>query len=203
MRNLLLLPMAVFSFAAVSNAKKPETIEHKLKWARETIDAFAVTHHFEAPARISGSKWQVTRIEGCQVELKESAHRESPDSAVTGEGIFGLSEDRIVMWSFNLANLIPRFIAASDVGGPHIEIVSEGDAFHFNTEGESRTVRKDGTTVNTTNWSAPGTAQNFRMYFDSPDADNNLLVRRLEHDLRDAVDRCGVEARSADHHRWK
>jgi hypothetical protein len=198
-----LLLMAVFCFAAVLNAKKTEGIEQKLKWARETIDSFAVTHHFEAPAKSSGSKWQVTRIEGCTVELKESAHRESPDSVVTDQGIFGLSEDRTVMWSFNLANLIPRFIAASDVGGPHIEIVSEGDAFHFNTEVESRTVGKDGTTVNATNWSAPGTARNFRIYFDSPAADNNSLVRRLEHDLRDAADRCAVEARSADHQRWK
>jgi hypothetical protein len=196
MRVHLFLPMAIFSFAAVLNARKAESVEQKLHWARETIDAWAVTHHFEPPARSSGTKWQVKRIEGCTVELKESMHRESPDSAITGEGIFDLAEDKVVTWTFDLANLLPQFVAASKVGGPHVEIFSQGDAFHFNTEGVLRTLRKDGTTVNTSTWTAPGTAQNFWIYFDSPAADNNLLVRRLEHDLRDAVNRCAGEARA-------
>jgi hypothetical protein len=196
MRVNRFLPMAVFSFAALLNARKAESVEQKLQWARETIDAYAVTHHFEAPAKSSGTKWQVSRIEGCTVELKESVHRESPDSVVTGEGVFGLSEDKVVTWTFDLSNLLPPFIAASKVGGPHLEIFSQGDAFHFNTEGVSRTLRKDGTVVDTSNWSAPGAAQNFWIYFDSPSGDNNLLVKRLEHDLRDAVNQCAALARN-------
>jgi len=197
------LPIAVFSFVAVVNAKKSvESIEQRLQWARETIDAHAMTHHFEPPARSSGTKWQVTRIEGCTVELKESAHREEPDSIPTGQNIFGLSEDKVVTWTFDLAHLLPQFIVAGTAGGPHLAISSQGDTFHFNTEAVSRTLRKDGTTVSTSNWSAPGNAQNLWIYFDSPAADNNSLVKRLEHDLRDAASRCATEASAHDHHRW-
>jgi hypothetical protein len=203
MRVHTILPIAVLTLAAVLNAKKTvESIEQRLQWARETIDAHAMTHHFEPPARSSGTKWQVTRIEGCTMELKESAHREAPDSILTGENVFGLSEDKVVTWTFNLAHLLPQFIVAETDGVPHLTISSQGDAFHFTTEEVSRTLSKDGTTVSTRNWSAPGNAPNLWIYFDSPDADNSSLVKRLEHDLRDAASRCASEASAHDHHRW-
>src|SRR5579863_1579763 len=99
MRVNPLLPVAVLSLAAVLNG---QTVEQRLKWARETIDAYAVTHHFEPPARSSGTRWQVARIDGCNVELKETAHRESPDTVFTPEGVFGFSEDKVVTWTFDL-----------------------------------------------------------------------------------------------------
>lgn len=203
MRVHLFLPIAALSFAAMLNAKKSvETIEQRLQWARDAIDAHAMTHHFEPPARSSGTKWQVTRIEGCSMELKESAHREAPDSIPSGENVFGLSEDKVVTWTFNLAHLLPQFIVAGTDGGPHVEIFSQGDTFHFTTEGFSRTLKKDGITVSTSNWSSPGNAANLRIYFDSPAADNDSLVRRLENDLRDAASRCAIEASRHDHHWW-
>jgi hypothetical protein len=196
MRIHYFLPMAVFSFVAVLNARKGvESVEQKLQWARETIDTHAVTHHFEPPSRSSDTKWQVSKIEGCAVELKETSHRESPDSVYTPEAVFGTSEDRVVTWTFNLANLMPGFIEANLAGGPHVMISGEADMFHFKTDVVSRTIKKDGSTVSTSTWSSPGTAQNFWIYFDSPAADNNMLVRRLELDLRAAVNQCAVQAR--------
>jgi hypothetical protein len=191
MRIHRFLPIAVLSFAAVLNA---QSIEEKLKWVRETIDAHAVTHHFEPPARSSDTKWQVTQIEGCNVELKETVHRESPDSVFTSQGVFGLSEDKVVNWTFSLANLRPNFIVADTIGGPQLRISGEADLFHFKTDVVSRTMRKDGTTLSTSTWSSPGTAQNFWIYFDSPAADNNMLVKKLEHHLRDAVSQCSAQA---------
>jgi hypothetical protein len=197
MRVHRFLPMAVLCFAAVLDAKKAvESVEQKLQWAREAIDTHAVTHHFEPPARSSGTKWQVTRIDGCTMELKESLHREEPDSVITGDDVFGISEDKVVTWSFDLAKLLPQFITAGTSGGPHLEIISQGDTFHFNTESVVRTVKKDGTVINTSNWSAPGTAQNFWMYFDSPATDNNLLLKKLEHDLRGAALQCSLQVKT-------
>jgi hypothetical protein len=190
------LPIAVFSLVAVLNAKKTvETVEQKLRWARETIDTHAVTHQFEPPAKSSDTKWQVTKIEGCNIEMKETTHRESPDSVIASDGVFGLSEDRVVTWAFDLANLLPRFIVAGESGGPHLMISGEGDMFHFKTDVVSRTLKKDGTMLKTSTWSSPGTAQNFWIYFDSPDADNSMLVKELALDLQDAVYQCSLKAR--------
>jgi hypothetical protein len=200
MRIHYVLPMTVFSLVAVLNAKKTvETVEQKLQWARETIDTHAVTHHFELPARSSDTKWQVTKIEGCNVELKETTHRESLDSIINADGIFGLSEDRVVTWAFDLANVLPRSIVADENGGPHLIISGQNDTFHFKTDVVSRTLRKDGTTLKTSTWSSPGTAQNFWMYFDSPGADNSMLVKDLVLDLRDAAYQCSL---NANYHKW-
>jgi len=200
MRIHYFLPMTVFSLVAVLNAKKNvETVEQKLQWARETIDTHAVTHQFDPPAKSSDTKWQVTKIEGCNVELKETIHRESPDSVVTSEGVFGLSENRETTWAFDLANVLPRSIAANENGGPHLIIFGQNDTFHTRTEVVSRTLRKDGTTLKTSTWSSPGTAQNFWMYFDSPGADNSMLVKDLVLDLRDAAYQCSL---SAHYHKW-
>jgi len=200
MRIHQFLPMAVFCFVAVLSAKKTvETVEQKLQWARETIDTHAVTHHFERPAKSSDTKWQVTKIEGCSIELKETIHRESPDSEVTADGAFGLSEDKVVTWAFDLANLLPRFIMADEAGGAHVTISSAHDTFHSKTDVVSRTLRKDGTTLKTSTWSSPGAAQNLWIYFDSPDADNSKLVKDIVLDLRDAAYQCSLKA---NYHRW-
>jgi hypothetical protein len=193
MRVNHLLPLAVLSFAAVSNA---ESVQQKLKWVRETIDAHAVTHHFEPPAKSSETKWQVTNIEGCTVELKETSHRESPNSIVTGNEVFGSSEDRVSTWTFDLANLLPQFIMADSIGGSHVGIFAQGDTFHFKTEVVSRTLRKDGTTVGTSTWSSPGSVPNLWIYFDSPTADNDQLVKRVGLDLQSAVMQCAVQAKA-------
>jgi len=187
------LPLAVLSFAAVLDA---QSVQLNLKWVRETIDAHAVTHHFEPPAKSSESKWQVTNIEGCTVELKETSHRESPNSVVSGDEVFGLSEDRVSTWTFDLANLLPQFIMADSNGGAHVGIFAQGDTFHFKTEVVSRTLRKDGTTAGTSVWSSPGSTPNLWIYFDSPTADNDRLVKRVGLDLQSAVLQCAVQAKA-------
>jgi hypothetical protein len=200
MRVDYFLPLAVLSFAAVLNA---QGVELRLKRVRETIDAHAVTHRFEPPAKSSGTRWQVGNIEGCTVELKETSHRESPNSVVTGDEVFGLTEDRVSIWTFDLAKLLPEFIMADSFGGAHVGIFAQGDTFHFKTEVVSRTLRKDGTTVGTSTWSSPGSASNLWIYFDSPTADNDQLVRQVGLDLQSAVLQCTVPTkRAADHQRW-
>ncbi len=185
--------MAVLAFAAVSNA---QSVDQKLKWVRETIDAHAVTSHFAPPATSTGTKWQVTRIEGCTMELKETSHRELPDSIVTRTGLFGLSEDRVSTWTFDLANLRPQLIIADSIGGPRVGMFGESDAFHFKTDVVSRTMRNDGTTVSTNTWSAPGSVASLWIYFDSPDADNNRLIKRVESDLQSATVQCVLQSHS-------
>jgi hypothetical protein len=190
MRVNPVLPVAVLSFAAVLNA---QSVEERLKWARETIDTHAVTHHFEPPSRSSGTKWQVTKIDGCTMELKQTDHRESPDTVFNGGSVYGFSEDKIVTWTFDLSGLAPEFITAdTSTGLPQVRIFAEGDAFHLQTESVSRFLRKDGTTASTSTWSTPGSARNLWMYFDSPTIDNKPLVRRLELDLQDAVKICSA-----------
>lgn len=193
MRVNRFLPLAVLSFAAVLDA---QSVQLNLKWVRETIDAHAVTHHFEPPAKSTESKWQVTNIEGCTVELKETSHRESPNSVVSGDEVLGLSEDRVSTWTFDLANLLPQFILADSTGGAHVGIFAQGDTFHFKTEVVSRTLRRDGTTAETSTWSSPGTAANLWIYFDSPTADNDRLVKRVGLDLQSAVLQCAVQAKA-------
>jgi len=193
MRINRFLPLAVLSFAAVLDA---QSVQQKLKWVRETIDAHAVTHHFEPPANSSETKWQVTNIEGCTVELKETSHRESPNSIIAGNEVFGSSEDRVSTWTFDLANLLPQFIMADSIGGAHVGIFAQGDTFHIKTEVVSRTLKKDGTTAGTSTWSSPGSAPNLWIYFDSPTADNDRLVRRVGFDLQSAVLQCAVQAKA-------
>jgi hypothetical protein len=189
------LPIAALSLAAVS---KGQTVEQKLQWARETIDANAVTHHMEPPAQSGGTRWQVMKIDGCTMELKETVHREASDAVITSAGVFGSSDDKIVTWDFDLGVLIPEFVSAdTSVAVPQIKIFAEGDAFHLKTEFVSRTIRKDGTVADTRTWSSPGNARNLWMNFDSPTVDNKAVVRRLESDLRNAVMECsGKQFRS-------
>jgi hypothetical protein len=182
------LPIALASLAAALNG---QTIDGTLKWARENIDAHAMMSHFEPPDRSSGTRWQLTRIEGCSVELKQTSHREAPDSVVTADGVFGLSADKTVTWAFDLGALQPRDVMAdTSTGLAHIKIFAEGDVFHLKTDSVSRTLMKDGSTAQTSTWSAPANARNLWMYFDSPGADNKLLVRKLEVDLRSAIHQC-------------
>lgn len=190
MRINYLLPVAALSLAALSNA---QSIDQKLKFVRETIDAHAETHQFEPPAKSSGTKWQVARIEGCTIELKQTSHRESPDSVVSGGSLFGISEDRIATWTFDLGNLRPQLIMADSIGGAHVGIFGEADTFHIKTDVTQRTLRKDGTVAGTSTWSAPGTAPNLWIYFDSASGDNNQLVKQVESDLQSAVMQCMVQ----------
>jgi hypothetical protein len=188
MRVYCLLFAAVLPAVAASTAP---TLEQRLQWARENIDAHANMRHFEPPARSSGTKWHVVRMEGCHIELQQSAHREAPDSIFAHEGAFGSSEDKVVTWTFDLAALEPEYVTAdTSTGLPHIRIFAEGDVFQLNTESVSRTLRQDGSVASTRMWSAPGNARNLWMYFDSPSADNKSVVKTLAEDLRGAIDQC-------------
>lgn len=187
MRISWFLPVAFLTCVAASRA---QSIEQKLKWVRETIDAHAVTQHLEPPAKTSSTKWQVTRIDGCTMELKETNHRESPDSLVTAGVLYGISEDKVSTWTFDLGNLHPQYIMADDNGGAHIGIFAQADTFHFKTEVVQRTTRSDGTVAATSTWSTPGAASNLWIYFDSPDGDNNQLIRKVEFALQSAVMQC-------------
>jgi hypothetical protein len=192
MRLHPLLPLAA---VVLVGSLKAQNVEQTLKWARENIDAHAVTHHLEPPARSNGTKWQVVKMEGCTLELKETLHREAPDSVANSEGVFGYEEDKVVTWSFDLGSLLPQFIMAdTSIGAPHMKIFAEGDAFHTKTESTSRLVKKDGSTQSSSTWSTSGNARNLMMYFDSSETDNKLIVRRLEADLRGAVSQCAVQA---------
>jgi len=187
MRGEYILPAALLVLAPVLYAGS--SVE-RLQSAREMIDAHAVTHHFEPPARSSETKWQVAKVDGCAVELKETAHREEPNTVFTPEGVLGLSEDKVVTWNFDLRSLRPEFIMSDTIGGPHIKVFASGDIFHLKTEFVSRNVKQDGTVAATRAWSTTGNERNLWMYFDSPDADNTMLVQKLEMNLRSAVSAC-------------
>jgi hypothetical protein len=196
MRLNPLLPVAALVFTGSLPAQTPAgTMDQTLRSVRDAIDTHAVTHHDEPPSRSGGVKWQVNKLDGCSVELKETDHRESKDSIANHDGVFSLNEDRVVTWTFDLGEIHPEFVMAdSSAGTPHIKIFAEGDAFHTKTETVSRAVRKDGSVESTQSWSAAGNVRNLLMYFDSPAVDNKALVHRLEADLREAVYRCGVRA---------
>jgi len=188
------LPVALLSLAAFAQA---QNVEQRLHWARETIDADAVTRHLEPPAQSGETKWQVMKIDGCLIELKETIHREIPDSVITRGEVFGSAEDKIVTWNFDLGVLLPQFVMAdTSVTVPQIKIFAEGDVFHLKTEFISKTVRKDGSVVDSRTWSAPGNTRNLWMNFDSPTVDNKVVVRRLEDDLRGAVMECSGQSRA-------
>jgi hypothetical protein len=182
------VPVALF---AVAGLARGQGIEQRLQWARQTIDANAVTRHLEPPAHASETKWQVTKIDGCQVELKETIHRDTPDSVVSRGEVLDSAQDKIVTWNFDLAVLLPQYVLAdTSVTVPQIKIFAEGDVFHLKTEFVSKTLRKDGSVADTRTWSAPGNTRNLWMNFDSPNVDNKAVVRRLESDLRGAVTEC-------------
>src|SRR5205823_3609832 len=188
MRVHYLLIAAALPALAVSTGP---TIEQRLQSAREAIDAHATMRHFEPPTRSSGTKWHVDRIDGCHIELRQTAHRESPDSAFSREGAFGITEDKVVTWTFDLAALEPEYVTAdTSTGLPHIQIFADGDVFHLNTNSVWRRLREDGSIAESRTWSAPGNTRNLWMYFDSPAADNKSLVRTLAEDLRSAIDQC-------------
>lgn len=171
-------------------------IAQMLRSTKDTIDAYAVTRHDAPPSRSTETRWKVSRIEGCTIELKQSIHREEPDSILSNGAVLGLSEDRTLTWTFDLANLRPQFVIADTVGGAHIGIFAQADAFHLRTEVVSRNVRRDGTIARTNSWSSPGSASNLWIYFDAPDADNNQLIKRVEAGLQTAVAQCVTPAKA-------
>jgi hypothetical protein len=158
-----------------------ETIEEKLKWARENIDAHAVMRFSEPPGRFSETKWSVTRVDGCAVELKQAWQRTAPE---------GASEARVIRYSFDLRGLSPGQVQAdTSIGLPHLKIFATGDVFHRQTDFTSRKRGSD----KAESWSVAGNDRNLWMYFDSPTANNRALVRRLARDLRAAVAQCGYQ----------
>lgn len=197
MRISCTLPIsAVLSAALLCGASDARlSIEQRLNWAKETIDAFAGSRHDTPPAKSTETRWKVSHIDGCTVELTQSIHREEPDSVLSNGDVLGLSEDRTLTWTFDLADLRPQFVIADPVGGPHISILAQGDAFHLKTDVVSRNVRRDGTIARTSTWSTPGTASNLWIYFDSRDGDNSQLIKRVESDLQSAVALCRAQAR--------
>src|SRR2546423_1361106 len=125
--HCLLLAAALPAFAVSTGP----TVEQRLEWARATIDAHATMKHFQPPPSASGTKWHVVRVEGCQVEFEQTAHRESPDSVFTSEGVFDSAEDKVVIWSFDLGALDPESVNAdTSIGFPHVKVFAEGDVFH-------------------------------------------------------------------------
>lgn len=198
MRIPYALPVAAFLCAVVLHGESNErlNITQKLNSTKDTIDAFAVTHHDSPPSRSTETRWKVSRIEGCTLELRQTIHREEPDSLLVNGDVLGLSEDRILTWSFDLANLRPQFVMADTLGGPHVSILAQGDAFHFKTDVITRNVRRDGTIARTSTWSSPGTASNLSIYFDAPDAENNQLIKRVQSELQGAVSQCVTLAKA-------
>jgi hypothetical protein len=177
--------------ALCSFALHAQTVEDRLKSARENIDAHAIVHTFDPPAQSTETKWHVNQIDGCTMELTQAWHRDAADGAVTREGIFNVAEDKVVTWTFDLASLRPLdVIADTSEGLPHLLIFAAGDAFHLKTDFTSKMLRKNGTTVHTNAWSAPGSERNLWMFFGSPDADNKAMVKALQLDLHDAIRQC-------------
>src|SRR5207248_9627066 len=89
MRAHYLLVAAALPALAVSTGP---TIEQRLQSAREAIDAHATMRHFEPPTRSRGTKWHVDRIDGCHMELRQTAHRQSPDSRLSPGRHIGTTE---------------------------------------------------------------------------------------------------------------
>jgi hypothetical protein len=198
MRIPLSLRMTAFLCAAILHGESNEhlTLAQRLDLMKTTIDAYATTRHDSPPARSIETKWKVSRIDGCMLELKQSIHREEPDSILMSGAVLGISEDRVLTWTFDLADLRPESVMADTLGGPHVSIFAQGDAFHFKTDVVSRSVRRDGTIAHTNVWSSPGTASNLWIYFDAPDGDNNQLIKRVKADLQNTVSRCVTLARA-------
>lgn len=181
----------VWSIALCCFALHAQTVEDRLKPARESIDAHAVTRIFNPPAQSTETRWHVNRVDGCVLEMTQTWHHGETDGAVTGEGVFDVSEDKVVTWTFDLTALRPMdVVAETSEGVPHLLIFAAGDIFHLKTDFTSKLLRKDGTAAHANTWSAPGSDRNLWMFFDSPDADNRIVVKTLETDLRDAVRQC-------------
>jgi hypothetical protein len=186
MRSYCVPLIAICSFALHA-----QTVEDRLKSARENIDAHAVVRTYDPPAQSTETKWHVTQVNGCTMELTQTWHRDAIDGAVTRDGVFDVAEDKVVTWTFDLASLRPLdVVAQTSEGLPHLLIFASGDAFHLKTDFSSKMLRKDGTTAHTNTWSAPGSDRNLWMFFNSPDADNKVMVKALEVDLRDAIRQC-------------
>ena len=186
MRSYYLPLIALCSFSLHA-----QTVEDRLKSARENIDAHAIIRTFDPPAQSTETKWHVTRVDGCNIEMTQTWHREAHDGVVTGDGVFDVAEDKVVTWTFDLTSLRPLdVIADTSEGLPHLLLFASGDAFHLKTDFTSKILRKDGTVARANTWSAPGSDRNLWMFFDSPDADNKAMVKALEVDLHDAIRQC-------------
>jgi hypothetical protein len=173
-------------FAVVSG----QTVDG-LKWTQDAIDKHAVMRFFDPPARHTDTKWQVVTLEGCQAELKQTVHRESPETVFNRQGIFGKSEDRTMIYTFDLHELKPAEIDSDTSAGlAHVKIFAHGDLFHVKTDSVSNTVSADGTVADTTNWSVSGHTSNLWIYFDSPEVDNKMMVRRVAVELQTAAEKC-------------
>ena len=182
----LLVSVATLSGETIAQ----RSIAQRLGWMKETIDAYASTRHDSPPAKSTETRWKVSRIDGCTVEMKQSIHREEPDSVLVNGVVLGLSEDRTLTWTFDLANIRPHSVMADASGGAHVSIFAQADAFHLTTDVVSRNVRRDGTIASTNTWSSPGTASNLWIYFDAPDGDNKQMIKRVENDLQAAAAQC-------------
>jgi hypothetical protein len=192
MRVLRVLPVAALAAATILQG---QSIEQILKTTKQTIDQYAVTRHVSPPSRSTETKWEMSRIQGCTVELRQSIHREEPDSMVRSGTVLSLSEDRVLSWTFDLSTLRPHSVLTETVGGPHITIFGQADSFHLKTDVVSRNVRRDGSVASTNSWSTPGTSGNLWIYFDSPDGDNKQLVKRVAYDLQSAIGQCVTQAK--------
>ncbi len=158
---------------------------------RDAINTKAVTTYFDPPARHSDTKWELVKLEACQVELKETWHRESPNSVFLAREMLSRVEDRTTTYTFDL-RLLRRdeIMADTSTGLAQIKIFADADLFHVKTDTVSTALRADGSVADSTAWTMPGHTRNLWIYFDSPEADNKALVRRVAAELQAAADKC-------------
>lgn len=190
-QRLLLAGLLAFAPGAALLHAQSDVALAGQEFLQDAINTKAVSSYFEPPARRSETKWELVKLDACQMELKEIWHRESPNSVFIGREMLSRVEDKTTTYSFDLRQLRRDEIAAdTSTGAAHVKIFAEGDLFHVKTDTVSTALRADGSIVENTAWSQPGHTRNLWIYFDSPEADNKAVARRVAVELQAAAEQC-------------
>jgi hypothetical protein len=197
MRVHLLAPIAV---CLIGGMLFGQTIEQRLAWARSAIDAHAETRFVDPSGVTTQTHWQVERIEGCSVTLKQTWQKQVWQQVRQPQAHTGDSQpvsEKVTTYAFDLRDLKPAYVGAdSSTGYPQVTIFALGDVFHLTS---SFTQAAQGESGESKSWSVSSNTRNIWIYFDSASADNLALVKRVRDDLQAAIRHCGMVG---PHHKW-
>lgn len=187
---VLLLPIGT----AVYGADQSMSLDDRLAFVKNSINTNASTEIHLPPRVDTKTSWQMGGT-GCQLEVKETFHRESRGAIVNAEGPVNVFEDTVKTYTFNLGGFTNKYVRGVTAEAiPFIILTSGTDLYALHTAFTSKTLKgggpKAGEEISTHTSDTEGRARTLSIYFNAGKTDNTKLVRALQKALRASVTDC-------------
>ena len=188
------LLISAFLLFPLYGADRSMSLDDRLAFVKNSINNNALNEVHLPPRVDTKTSWEMGGT-GCQLEVKETFHRESRGAVVNLDGPINVFEDTVKTYTFNLGGFTNKYVRGVTAEAiPYIILSSGTDHFAVHTEFTSKTLKgggaKAGQEISSHVADTDGRARVLYIYFNAGKTDNTKLVRELEKALRASVTDC-------------